>query len=150
MGCDLLVQLLSDNLFKVRAWENHEGLTLRMVNIFPSYLVPPLSRGPAGQSPVVIPQSSAQLRAVLQPPQYILCSLPPPNPQQQSQDQPVVDLLRRSLWRLQVTKLVDSYWMWKPLTLSHMIRLQSNFDRHESSYTVAFCDEPAFVTLQHT
>ena len=49
--------------------------------------VTPLSRGPAGRSPVVIPQSSAQPRAVLQPPQYISCSQPPPKPQQQSQDQ---------------------------------------------------------------
>ena len=49
--------------------------------------VTPLSCGPAGRSPVVIPQSSAQLRAVLQPPQYISCSQPPPKLQQQSQDQ---------------------------------------------------------------
>ena len=41
--------------------------------------VTPLSRGPAGRSPVVIPQSSAQPRAVLQPPQYISCSQPPPS-----------------------------------------------------------------------
>ena len=40
MGCDLLVQLFSDNFFKVRAWEIIEGLTLQMVNIFLFFLVP--------------------------------------------------------------------------------------------------------------
>ena len=49
--------------------------------------VSPLSRGPASQSPVVIPQSSPQPRVLLQLPQYISCSQPPPKPQQQSQDQ---------------------------------------------------------------
>ena len=54
--------------------------------------VTPLTRGAARRSPMVIPQGSAQPRAVLQLRQccglvYVSCSQPPSKPQQQAQDQ---------------------------------------------------------------